>query len=287
MKVDSMPLKQIGIFTSAFIMLVSIFFFGFPSPGRDWRVMSRGLERFVTHQPLYTASNFGDEPHVFYLPPWYVLPLSPIAFFNVPDKLVSAVFRTLSIFAIIPLAKRYNLSIIHIILIYISPPFLYNLQQGNIDILLLLVVFAPREIWPLICLAKPHVVGGMPFALITDIKVWLKTALISGSIILLSFYFFGLWPLQILEQSNLADLSTTPHNQLKYLYPLQLIVAVALFSFGFERKDERYFMSASPFLLSYATIGNFMGLAISVISAMKWWQAAALVMTWWIALVFS
>lgn len=285
MNLTTIGKKEIGIIALTFILLVCIFYFSPLEAGRDWLVMNRSLQRFVSGEVVYQFTFFEDGPYVYYLPPWFTVLFSPLTL--LPEKLNWSLICAVSILGVLALAQHYKLSHFQLFLFFISPPFLYNLRQGNIDIILLLVVFAPREIWPIICITKPHVVGGLLFSLFQERKIWLRTFLIGVTFLGLSFYFFGLWPLAIAEMSSQVNLPTTPHNQFRGLWPLQLIVAVSILALGFERKDERLFLSASPFLLSYTTIGNLIGLALSVISAMKWWQGLAFVLTWWIVLIVS
>lgn len=300
--------KEIGILSFAFLLIVAIFYFAPFEAGRDWRVINGGLQRFISGDVVYKVTMVDDLPYGYYQVPWLVLILSPLAF--IPVKLSYSIISAASIFAVLALAKRYKMGIPQLILFLISPPVLYNIWQGHIDILTLLVLFAPREVWPLFSIAKPQLTGGLGFALLIEPKRWLRTALVCGTVILISFALFGFWPMQIFEMASGEFGGYVLHNVLKDLWPLQLIIGIGILVIGLDRKgaesekvktedkaetpayqflgrDERYFIAAAPFLSRYATFGNFVGVTMVAISAMKWWQALAFVITWWVALVYN
>jgi hypothetical protein len=281
----SLSSKEIGVLVLTFLVLVAIFFFS-PIPlGGDWEHIDAGLRRFVQGEAIYQVVNFNGLDYGFYQVPWIVVLLSPLAF--LPVRLGWAIINAASIFGVLALSQRYQLGLARTILLFASPPILYNIWQGHIDILLLLFLFAPREIWPLASIAKPHVTGGLIFALLRHTKLWLRTAIICAAVILLSFVFFGPWLRELLIMSGQEFSGIVLHSVFKGIWPVQLIVAVGLICFGIERDEERFFVAASPFLSRYATIGNFAGVILVVISVMKSWQAFILVLTWWAVLIAS
>jgi hypothetical protein len=277
--------KEIAVLSLAFLLMVAIFYFAPIGAGRDWRVINGGLQRFISGDVVYKVTIVDELPYGYYQVPWIVLILSPLGF--LPVKLSYAIISTLSIFAVLALGWRYKLGLPQLLLCFISPPVLYNIWQGHIDIITLLAIFLPLEFWPLFTVAKPQLTGGLGFAVLREPKRWLKTLVICLAVLLFSLLIFGFWPHDIITMASGEFAGTVSHSVFKDLWPIQLVVAVVGICLGLETKDERFFLGASPFLSRYATIGNFVGLTLVALSRLKWWQALAFILSWWIVLIIS
>jgi hypothetical protein len=260
-----------------FSIFIAIAFVSTVFTGFDWGVIRAAILRMWSGQEIYQLER---DVGVFN-PPWYFVILSPLGF--LPEKIGWSVVNTISIFSILLLANRYKLSKLSTGFLIASPPFFYNLVQGHIDVLMLLCLFLPAEYLLLAATAKPQILLPIALKLIrANRAVWLKAVLITSIVVALSFLFFGLWPLRAIELAQLQFSQPQKHNLLASIWPLQLIIAVPLILLGLERDEERFYLAAAPLMSSYASTGNYIGLLLAVVSALKWWQAGALILTWWV-----
>jgi hypothetical protein len=258
-----------------FIFFVGLLYFSPVVTGFDWTVLQDAVYRTVTGQEIYQTEN------AVLNPPWFFLLLSPVGL--LPERLGWAVMNALNGLAIVLLSRRYHLSVAHLALLLISPPFLYNLIQGQTDAVILLAVFLPTEYLPLAAVMKPQLVLPLGLKVFHYGKgLWLKSFLISAAILGLSFLIFGFWPPKILETSRLLTDLPVGHNVLQSIWPLPIILAVPLVLLGLEQKDERFYLAAAPLLSRYASTGNFIGVLLVAMTKLKWWQALGLVLAWWI-----
>jgi hypothetical protein len=284
LNITSVGRKEIGIIGLTFIALVAVFYFAPTETRSDWFVINAALQRFLSGEELYQFIQFNDMPYGFFYAPWFAAVLSPLGL--VPFQLSAAILAAATILGVLALSRRFELGLVKTLLIFASPPVLYNLFQGQVDILVLLLLFLPREWWPIAALTKPQITTGLAFSIILRKDLWLRTSVVTGIVLGISLLLFGFWPLEILELSRAAFSGDVPHSILQKIWPLQTILAVGLISFGIERDDERFFVAASPFCFSYATIGNYVGVLFSAMTVMKWWQALAVVVTWWLVLIY-
>jgi hypothetical protein len=271
------PLGLAIVGLSLFIFFTAIFYFSPLSTGFDWTIIRAAIYRTISGQEIYQIY---DSTGVFN-PPWLFLLITPLGL--LPERFGWAAMNAISILSIVLLARRYQLDIFKVIFLLASPPFLYNLLQGQVDVLILLTVFLPDEWLPLAAAMKPQLLLPLCLRVIHNKKfVWLKATLITAIGLGLSFLFFGLWHIRLLQLSQDMSMTHLGHNVLYAIWPLPLIVAVPLILLGLERKDERFYLAAGPLMSSYASTGSFMGILLAAAAALKNWQVAAMVVTWWL-----
>lgn len=127
--------------------------------------------------------------------------------------------------------------------------------HGQIDALILAAILLPQEWWMIAGLTKPQVAFGLIFGIPRAKCV--RALLLTGLLLVKTLIWFGNWPLQLIRQP-------TPNrydgdNLWLGLWPFQVPIGILLILLGISRKDERWLVSASPFLLPYTAISSLLG----------------------------
>lgn len=211
----------------------------------------------------------------FYNPPWVAVVLAPLGLF--PVQFSAGMATALSLLVLLLLCRRYELNLFKTALLGLSPPVVVILWLGQIDLLVLGGVLLPVSWWPVAALSKPQAALGLGFHALQ--KPYIKqAALVAAAVIGLSFLLFGLWPLEILGVPSPTGFDW---NFWKGIWPWSIIPGIVLVMLGVGRKNERYLLAASPFLMPYTTIPGFAGPLLALFTELEDWQAAALFLAIW------
>jgi hypothetical protein len=139
----------------------------------------------------------------------------------------------------------------------------------------------PSLYWGLVALSKPQVAIGLIFG-VGDIRGFLKMIGVTAAVLLFSLLLFGNWPLELIRQPGPVG----QHNIWLGLWPYQILVGMGIVFYGMNRKDERFFIAASPFFLPYAATSSLLGPWIVMMTLLKNWQATIVLLAWWAISVF-
>jgi hypothetical protein len=258
-------------------ILTVLFFISPLQSGDDWRIFREAALRIPQGINLYqtptTYSNFSYAP-------WLAVAILPFSL--LPLRWGWAVLSSVGLVIIMLLAKHYHMSGMKLVMMVLSPPIFYTILHGQVDLLVLSGLLLPPEWWIIVGLTKPQTVIGLSLGAFQG-RI-LKVIMVTGVILLGSFLFFGLWPIELLTQPKPYFLEG--HNIWRGLWPLQLPVGVAIIIRGIEKKDERYFLASSPFFLPYSTVGNLVGIWLVVCTAFKEWQIALVLIVWWFTVLY-
>jgi hypothetical protein len=266
-------------------LLALIAFFAFaaafalfpPLGGKDWETFQGAAQRVLAGDPLYGSL----VTHSYYSnPPWLAVLLIPLSL--LPPRWGWGLLAASTLLACVFLVFRYAPGKLKLILFLLSPSLFYILLHGQIDVLILAGLFLPREWWPLVALTKPQVALGMAAGV--PRQMWMRAALLTSAIILGSILLFGPWPIDLLRQPT--PFREMTHNLWFGLWPFQVPLGIGLLALGIDRKDERFLFSASPFLLPYAAISSLAGPWLAALSFLKNWQALAVFLAWWAAVIY-
>jgi len=239
----------------------------------DWETFYGAAQRVLDGTPLYgTKITFSH----YYNPPWLAVLFAPLALLS--PKWSVSVISVVSLFLVLLLCWHWKLGILKVISILLSPPIFYLLLHGNVDAIILGGVLLPRECWLLVAMTKPQTAIALGLGVLQG--DWKKTALITGSVLFLSFLFFGNWPAAILSQPK--DMVYGGHNLFLHTWPYNIIIGVILAYLGWKKKDEKYLVGASPFFSPYAATSSLIGPLMLVIALVKDWQAVLIVTAYWI-----
>lgn len=262
------------------VIVISLGFYFLPYEyGYDFSLLLSGPQRLLQGESPYIRSVID-----YLSPPWITVSMLPFAL--LPFKVSLAILNTLTLLSGLLLAHRYKLGFFRTFLLLMSPPLIFALWLGQIDLLVLLTLFLPMELWFLGALGKPQVAFGMGFAVLRKPHLWLKTIMFGLGILAITVLLYGWWPGDILAQASEADLSNQGHNFFAGFWPFQLIAGLGILSVAWERDDERLYIASSPFLFSYAASYSFFPTLLAAFSMMKRWQCAIIWATWWGAIIY-
>jgi len=251
-----------------------------PMPGGDdWGMYQGAAQRIATGMSLY-GSPVMETRDYYSNPPWLAALFIPLSY--LPLRWGWGVLAGLTLLAATGLISRYARGKLKLVLFLLSPPVIYTLIHGQVDVLILAGALLPAQWWPLVALTKPQVALGL--ALGVPRRQWLHAAILFSVVVLASLLLFGAWPLELLAQPRPFQFMT--HNLWLGLWPFQVPLGIALLAMGLERKDTRFFFSASPFLFPYAAISSLAGPWLAGLSFLKDWQAVLVFVSWWAAVLY-
>ena len=258
------------------LLLVTAFFLAPLPGGDDWEKFSAAAGRAWAGEPLYREGTSTG----YYNPPWLAVALSPLGV--LPHRLGWAMLSAASLVAVVAVVHRWGGGLTRLVLVALSPPMIYTLLHGQIDALVLAGVLLPQEWWLIIGLTKPQVAFGLVFGL-PRAKLF-RALLLTSLLLVATLIWFGNWPLQLLRQPtpNRFD----GYNLWLGLWPFQVPFGIMLILVGFTRKDERWLVSASPFLFPYAAISSILGPWAVACTFLTDWQAAIVLASWWGGVIF-
>jgi hypothetical protein len=272
------PWKKAALAALAAMLLIAAFWFIPFNLGDDWMLYQGSIWHALQGQPIY--SNAVNQVFYFYNPPWVLAPLLPLGL--LPAKLGWSILSIFTLLCLLLLARHFKLSPIKLSLLVLSPPVIYTILHGQIDVLVLAAFLLPSEWRPIVALTKPQVGLGLLFG--TELANWKRTLLVTGAVLALSFLVFGLWPMQLIHQP--MPFIASAHNYLSGTWPLLIPAGLGLVFMGLQRKDVRYFMAASPLFSPYAAISSLVGVWFAACSALNTWQAAIVLVSWWGVILF-
>jgi hypothetical protein len=186
----------------------------------------------------------------YYNPPYVAFFLLPLAV--LPEHIGFAILSASSIAMLMGMCLKYNLPVWSCVILLVSPPTIYTLLHGQIDILLLgAYVFLPSYVRPYIALAKPQVTLGALFT--TPLRSWvfhvcLLIALYAAFATVLGWS----WPLDLLHSTTGAEQYGWNSARL-FLMPIGWL----LMFYGYSLHDDDMCLAASPLLMLYAAPSSF------------------------------
>ena len=141
-------------------VLSATFYFVVAITAFDWAIIAEASRRFLRGEEVYQLL----DGYGYYYAPFLTMILSPFA--SLPDKIGAAAINALTIISIVLLATRYKLGLFRTALMIASPPVFYCLLLGQVDVLVLLAVFLPKELWAIAAITKPQTTIGLGLTLL-------------------------------------------------------------------------------------------------------------------------
>jgi hypothetical protein len=255
LSLDSKYIKFIAILFSAIILLTWAVYrflpvnrnlsnFGSLSIGVDWK---------GTFRPATLALISGQSPYDYgvFNPPWAFLPLIPVALLY--PELGEAVMLVIGLLAFGFAAYRLKAPPWMAVMMMINPWTLSNAGNGNIDWMVAIGATLPPQIGLFFVLTKPQL--GIGLALFWLVQAWdrgklrevLRVFAPVTIALMISFIPYGFWPLKTMLLTG--DIWWNGS-----LWPVGLIVGVALLVYALHRRSFPVSIISSPFLSKYLTI---------------------------------
>jgi len=199
----------------------------------------------------------------YFNPPWALFPLIPIAL--LPEQVGRSALVLMSLTAYAYTAKKMGANIITVILLLLSPPVLHGVLNGNIDWLAILGFVLPPKIGLLFVVVKPQIgVGVVIYWLFVywkneGFKKVIQVFWPLSALTLLSFVFYGFWPLRFRQEINLWWNAS--------LWPASIPVGLGLIVAALRRQNINYAIGASPCLSPYVLLHSWVGVLLAIINS--------------------
>jgi hypothetical protein len=266
------------VLSTVLVIILTAAFALFPLPGGDdWEVFYHAGRRVFSGDPLYGEPVY--DGFYYYNAPWLAVLIAPLTL--LPSRVGWAILSVSALLLTVLVVRRWRSGLVQPMLALLSPPMFYILLHGQVDALALAGILLPQTYWGLVALCKPQVAFGLLFGTQEFPKI-IRMAVVTSLVMLLSFLFFGLWPIEVFRQPGPVG----RHNVWLGLWPFQTAVGIGLIFWAINRRDERFLVAASPFFWPYASTSSLLGPWIVMGTLLKDWQAAVVLAGWWAAVAY-
>jgi len=266
------PIKELLTLFGVFILLVFCFSMANLPGGDDWATFYGATQRVLHNQQLY-----GTKINSFYLMymPWDVLVVLPLGL--LPFRVGWGVLSALSMVIIFLVMRRWKTSPFKLLLVLLSPPTFYILLHGTIDAFVLSFMFLPYEFWLLGALSKPQNTIALGLNVLRSNLV--KTAIVTGGVILLTFIILGNWVPAYLSQHT--DFWSNENNVMHLFFPYSIIVGLVMIYYGWKKNDVSFLVGASPMLSPYGATSSMLGPFMFLAVKLNDWQLLLVFLAYW------
>lgn len=261
------------------------------SPGLidDWSIFrSAALITITPDQSLYSLPDAAQDAAIsaqgsFHNPPWVAVMLIPLAI--LPLQVGWAVLLSISILIAALLLLRWldRADPIRLALVILSPPMIYLMLHGQIDLLMLGVILLPQRWWLIGSTLKPQVTLTLLFGI--PLRQWPVALALSVVLFGLSLLLFGLWPLELISLPT-EHMTAVGRNLWFGLWPFQVPLGFAFLLAGIQNHNERLLVVAAPFLVPYAAMSSFIGVWLVAVTMLTRRDAALVLLAWWGAFLY-
>jgi hypothetical protein len=223
--------------------------------GVDWQTAFRpaALEILSLRSPYNVPG--------FFNPPWAAITFIPFAL--LPEQVGRVLLIIAGFISYAFVAHKLGGKKWAVIALLLSPPVMHNTLNGNIDWLAMLGVIMPPQIGLFFVTIKPQIgVAIVIFWLVESWRNggWIETIRVFSPITLVtlvSFIFFGAWPLRAQVEIDLWWNAS--------LWPMSLPVGLALLIASLRKRDLFFSMGASPCFSPYILLHSWVVAIYAVI----------------------
>ncbi|WKZ41239.1 MAG: hypothetical protein QY328_04190 [Anaerolineales bacterium] len=250
-------LKKISLVFLLVVGLIGVSYLVAPiiPAGVDWQTAFRpaALEILSLRSPYNVPG--------FFNPPWATIALIPFALF--PEQVGRVLLIIAGFISYAFVAHKLGGKIWAVIALLLSPPVMHNTLNGNIDWLAMLGVIMPPQIGLFFVTIKPQIgVAIVIFWLVESWRNggWMETIRVFSPITLVtlvSFIFFGAWPLRAQVEIDLWWNAS--------LWPMSLPVGLVLLIASLRKRDMFFSMGASPCFSPYILLHSWVVAIYAVI----------------------
>ena len=243
----------------------------------DWTIYRRAIAHMLqNYNPYYLPGRYQ-----FYNPPWVLILMLP--FFIFPPPYDAAALMVATLVGVTYASHKMGGRIWGTILLLTCPPIVACFLCGQIDWLVLLGLVLPPQYGLFLVVIKPQV--GAVVALYWFIRTW-QTQGLDGVIdtfgpvvcgYLLSFLWFGLWPLRWITLSQ-------QETQLPLTFwPFGITFGLYLAYRAIQRHNVNDAVYAAPFLSSHVRVYSWAGCFLTLVTEPK--LLALMSISMWIILL--
>jgi hypothetical protein len=274
----SIVVLALSVLTAFGLLLYMVRLFSSFGLGEDWFQYNQTGWRLLQGLPIYGTPI--AEILYLYNPPWMILLLLPLEV--LPFQIGYALLLLISLGLVVVVAQRYKLGLVAVLLIIASPPVIYTLSHGQVDILVVAgCLLVPAYLIPLVAMMKPQ--DAVLSVLSIPKSRWKATLLVTVAVVGLSFVCFGWWPMVVArEPGPVLDLP----GLMRGTWPYKLGLGAVMLAIALYKKDNLLLLAASPLFSPYAHTYSFIGLSLCV-ARLKPLPAFLLVAAWWAACLYT
>lgn len=227
------------------------------------RFAPAGIDWSETYRLSGLAVLQGKSPYVvegFRSSPWAILVVLPFAW--MPEHIGRAFFLVVSLLAFAYVPYRLGAKPLALGAYLVSPPVLHCLLNANIDWLPILGFVLPPRIGLFLVVIKPQVGIGMVIYWFADLllhKGWretLKTFAPVSIALLVSFAFFGFWPMRFSDPVGFWWNAS--------LWPASIPIGMVLLVTAIRKRTPEYAMASSPCLSPYVLLHSWAGALVAL-----------------------
>lgn len=259
-KLSALPVRKkiyiVFLLLLVIILLIPIYAHYLP-PAYDWTEVFRPATlALVNGRSPYEIKNYVN-------PPWALIPFIPLLLF--PENVGRAILALSTIAALTYLTYRLGAKPLAILFFLLSPPVIQMILDGAVDWLVALGFILPPQIGLLFVVIKPQI--GIAIVFYWLIQVWrtdgfrkvIQVFLPVSLLTILSFVFFGLWPIKLSLVSEWGGGAS--------LWPVSVPVGLVLLVISIRKQQINYAMAASPCLSPYVILHSWIGPLLAIISS--------------------
>ncbi|HEY4760132.1 MAG TPA: hypothetical protein VIH42_06095 [Thermoguttaceae bacterium] len=217
--------------------------------------MIEAIDWDTTFRPAILALLNGEAFNI-YNPPWVLFPLIPFAVMGSEGRVMMLLFGLLSFLLAIKSLGAGKLGTVAVLL----SPFVYeSLAWGNVEWLALLGVAATPTIGILLLMIKPQMTFGLILLKLIARKDRARVAILVAAVTLLSFMFFGFWPLKTLSYNQFVGSEVN-----LALFPWAIPAGIILLFIGLRFKKQWAALAASPLFMHVLTPNSWAGIFVAM-----------------------
>lgn len=234
-------------------------------------LLPNGVDWTLTFRPAALVLANGQSPYnspkvlaPYAGAPWGLLPLLPLAL--LPESAGRAVLFFISLGSFAYTAVRLGAKRLALVAFLLSPPVMHCLLNANLDWMPLLGFILPPQIGLFFLAVKPQV--GIAVAFFWLVEAWRTGGIRSvarvfgpvGVVLLVSFLFYGLWPMNVIKVSE----HTTFWNY--SFWPASLPVGIALTIAALRSRNAKFALAASPCFSPHVLLHSWSGVLIAFVN---------------------
>jgi len=239
--------KVVEIAAIIILVLFSLWFeYQYLPIGWDWERTFRPatLEFMAGHSP-YTIQTF-------FMPPWLLIPLIPLAL--LPVRISNLILVNIGFLCYLFILYRLKIRPWIALIFLLFPTTLLVLATNNIDWLIMLGFLLPPQIGLFLVLIKPQVGIAMAIYWLIVSPNKIKTFLPITLAYLISFAIYGFW---ISKPAMMAD-KTGYHGSFDIsLFPYLVPLGLGLLIVSIHKHKDGFAYMASPFLAPYVGVNSY------------------------------
>lgn len=264
----------------------------------DWWIFRTASLALMNGEHIYGLDDWFYFGYVFN-PPWVFVALLPFAI--LPHYVGVGLMSSTTLIVTAALCYRYDFNLRKTVLVIFSPVVFYTLMHAQLDLFILLGIFLPMSLWPILAISKPQLTIALGLKTLNK-EHFLKAFVVSSAIFIVSLLIWGPWVIDVIILPKAVD---QWNNLWKSVWPVNFPIGVALVAMGWQmtqdikrkkeenpeekindKMDELYYLAGSAFLFTYAAISNMIGVWLLLFSKLKDWQAVVVWLASWAMVIY-